>query len=95
MMKSEPEIWKDNGGCLPALDAGGRKFESCFSDKGSISIVVSAFGFLPKNTSSILVWSTNNFVAQLKSTGLLNQRLKVRIFPKLQHVIVNGVISSL
>ena len=24
--------WEDNGGCLPALDAGGRKFESCFSD---------------------------------------------------------------
>lgn len=25
--------WKDNGGCLPVLDAGGRKFESCFSDR--------------------------------------------------------------
>ncbi len=25
--------WEDNGGCLPALDAGGRKFESCFSDE--------------------------------------------------------------
>lgn len=25
--------WKDNGGCLPVLDAGGRKFESCFPDK--------------------------------------------------------------
>lgn len=24
--------WKDNGGCLPVLDAGGRKFESCFPD---------------------------------------------------------------
>ena len=24
--------WEDNGGCLPALEAGGRKFESCFSD---------------------------------------------------------------
>lgn len=25
--------WEDNGGCLPALDAGGRRFESYFSDK--------------------------------------------------------------
>ena len=25
--------WKDNGGCLPVLDAGGRKFESCFPDE--------------------------------------------------------------
>lgn len=24
--------WEDNGGCLPALDAGGRRFESYFSD---------------------------------------------------------------
>jgi hypothetical protein len=25
--------WEDNGGCLPALDVGGRRFEPCFSDK--------------------------------------------------------------
>ena len=25
--------WEDNGGCLPALDAGGRRFEPCFPDK--------------------------------------------------------------
>lgn len=31
--RSEPQSWKDNGGCLPVLDAGGRKFESCFPDK--------------------------------------------------------------
>ncbi|GAA0188995.1 hypothetical protein GCM10009122_48500 [Fulvivirga kasyanovii] len=24
--------WEDNGGSLPALDAGGCRFESCFSD---------------------------------------------------------------
>lgn len=24
--------WKDNGGCLPALDAGGHRFESYFPD---------------------------------------------------------------
>lgn len=24
--------WEDNGGCLPALDAGGRRFESYFPD---------------------------------------------------------------
>lgn len=28
-----PKNWEDNGGCLSALDAGGRRFESCFSDK--------------------------------------------------------------
>ena len=28
--------WEDNGGCLPALDAGGRRFESCFSDKNEV-----------------------------------------------------------
>ena len=27
------QSWKDNGGCLPVLDAGGRKFESCFPDR--------------------------------------------------------------
>ena len=25
--------WKDNGGCLPALDAGGHRFESYFPDE--------------------------------------------------------------
>jgi len=26
-MKVNLQNWKDNGGCLPALDAGGRRFE--------------------------------------------------------------------
>ena len=30
---SESENWKDNGGCLPALDAGGHRFESYFPDE--------------------------------------------------------------
>jgi hypothetical protein len=30
--ESTPKNWEDNGGCLPALDAGGRRFESCFPD---------------------------------------------------------------
>ncbi len=31
--RAAPDIWEDNGGCLLALDARGRRFESCFSDR--------------------------------------------------------------
>lgn len=31
-LKVNLQNWKDNGGWLPVLDAGGRKFESCFPD---------------------------------------------------------------
>ena len=31
----EPQNWEDNGGCLLALDARGRRFKSYFSDKSS------------------------------------------------------------
>lgn len=33
IFKVNLQNWKDNGGCLPVLDAGGRKFESCFPDE--------------------------------------------------------------
>lgn len=32
LVRSTKNIWEDNGGCLPALDAGGRRFESYFPD---------------------------------------------------------------
>ena len=50
--------WEDNGGCLPALDAGGRKFESCFSDFCSVRIMVSTPDFLSGNRGSIPLQST-------------------------------------
>lgn len=31
--------WKDNDGCLPALDAGGCRFESCFPDQLPCSVM--------------------------------------------------------
>ena len=32
--------WEDNDGCLPALDAGGCRFESCFPDKMPCGVMV-------------------------------------------------------
>lgn len=55
-----------------------------FQTIGSISIEVSAFGFLPNDKGSIPLWNTNDFVAQWQSTGLLNRKLKVQVFPESQ-----------
>lgn len=32
LIKRYEFIREDNGGCLPVLETGGRRFESCFSD---------------------------------------------------------------
>ena len=32
-----PKNWEDNGGCLPALDAGGHRFESYFPDNAGMA----------------------------------------------------------